>query len=236
MSENRVDVEEPEAGASADARALREDEELALTADDERGLAQDEHEDDRGLAEDEEQRGFADSDEPTPAETDEQALADENRRGFGDGTEPFREPVAEAADEEFPESAADGSPTTYETPVAEASNSGTASSATEPLIAAESAEAFMERWSEVQTGFIEDPRKAVSEADALVGEVVTAYQQALEQRRTRISGARADGSTDGSGNGGTDTEDLRLALLEYRGLLTELLPVGGAAGSASARA
>jgi len=178
------------------------------------------------------------------AEVDEQALTENDERALpADDAEPVRGPVDDVADEQFAEPSADAfdeslageeaatvtpSPgttssgtTSSGTASSGTASSGTSSPGTEPLVASESAEAFLERWSEVQTGFIEDPHKAVSEADALLTEVITAYQQAVEQRRARISGAQADG--------GADTEELRLALLEYRGLLTELLPVGGSA-------
>lgn len=91
-------------------------------------------------------------------------------------------------------------------------------SSDEPLLTQESAEAFLDRWSDVQTGFIEDPHKSVTEADALLADVLAAQQQAVEQRRARISAAQQDN--------GADTEDLRLTLLEYRNLITTLLPAG----------
>lgn len=192
--------------------------------------------DERVRAEDDAEQALAEDDERTRAEDDaERALAE-------DDAEPVREPVDDVTDEQFGEPRADvfdesladeEAATAYEPPTSEVADYGTASSsipsssipsssaaspATDPLLASESAEAFMGRWSEVQTSFIEDPHKAVTEADALITEVITAYQQALDQRRARISGAQADG--------GADTEELRLALLEYRGLLTELLPAG----------
>ncbi|MEY9931216.1 hypothetical protein ABH926_005865 [Catenulispora sp. GP43] len=87
----------------------------------------------------------------------------------------------------------------------------------EPLMGLTSAEAFIDRWSSVQVTFVEDPHRSVTEADALLTEVLTAYQDAVEQRRAQIAAAGADGAG--------DTEDLRLALLEYRTIITAM--VGG---------
>jgi hypothetical protein len=87
---------------------------------------------------------------------------------------------------------------------------------TAPLLASTVTEDFRDRWSEVQIGFVEDPQKSVAEADALLAEVARAYQDAVEERRSRISAARQDGSA--------DTEDLRSALLGYRDIITTMLP------------
>lgn len=113
-----------------------------------------------------------------------------------------------------------------ETTVAEPSEPEPAAS--EPLLASISAEAFLDRWSDVQTTFIEDPHRSVTEADALLTEVLTAYRDAVEQRREQISSAW-------SGNA-ADTEKMRLALLDYRDVITTMLPAhsdGGRAGAAA---
>jgi len=94
--------------------------------------------------------------------------------------------------------------------------SATQPDAPEPLLTQAVTEDFRGRWSEVQIGFVEDPQKSVAEADALLAELTRAYQQAVEERRSRISAVRQDGSA--------DTEDLRSALLGYREILTTILP------------
>ena len=86
----------------------------------------------------------------------------------------------------------------------------------EPLLAQASAEAFLGRWSDVQVAFIEDPHRSVAEADSLLSEILTAYQEAVEQRRSQISADSADNAA--------DTEHLRLALLDYRTIITAMLP------------
>src|SRR4051812_28742107 len=59
--------------------------------------------------------------------------------------------------------------------------------ATEPLMAPAQAEEFLDRWSEVQIAFVEDPRQSVTDAEALLSEVAAAYQRAVEERRSRLS-------------------------------------------------
>ncbi|GII77014.1 hypothetical protein Sru01_19960 [Sphaerisporangium rufum] len=70
---------------------------------------------------------------------------------------------------------------------------------------------LQQRWREVQAGFVDDPRDAVQQADRLVEEAVaalTARRQALADRWNK-----ADDN---------DTEQLRLALRDYRSMLQEL--------------
>ena len=71
---------------------------------------------------------------------------------------------------------------------------------------------YQQRWREVQAGFVDDPRDAVERADQLVEEAVTA----LTTRRQALTD-RWKNSDQG------DTEQLRLALREYRSLLEELV-------------
>jgi hypothetical protein len=88
---------------------------------------------------------------------------------------------------------------------------------TEPLLAPSQAEEFFERWSEVQIAFVEDPRKSVTDAEALLSEVAAAYQEAVEERRSRLSAVN-------NGDGATfDTEALRSTLLGYREIMTTML-------------
>ncbi|MER6947675.1 hypothetical protein ABT294_26950 [Nonomuraea sp. NPDC000554] len=76
------------------------------------------------------------------------------------------------------------------------------------------------RWRELQTAFVDDPGEAVQRADGLVGEVVEAFTSSLTTRtgelRERWKGAET-----------TDTEQLRLALRDYRGVLERLLALCG---------
>ncbi|MGF7236083.1 MAG: hypothetical protein ACQSGP_14145, partial [Frankia sp.] len=73
------------------------------------------------------------------------------------------------------------------------------------------------RWQQVQASFVDGPRQAVEEADALVSETVAHLTSALAARKSALGGA---GSKDGS-----DTESLRIALRGYRKVFRKLLEV-----------
>lgn len=105
-----------------------------------------------------------------------------------------------------------------------------------PLSAADSAR-FSETWRELQTRFVDAPQAAVTEADQLIGEVMTARGYPLgdfDQRSADISvdhpgvvahyrAARDIARRQGSGE--ATTEDLRQALVHYRALFEDLLDV-----------
>ncbi|MEU8195050.1 hypothetical protein AB0C10_14860 [Microbispora amethystogenes] len=67
------------------------------------------------------------------------------------------------------------------------------------------------RWREIKSGFVDDPRQSVEQADALVEEALSAFTS----RREALLGQWKD-------NERGDTEALRLALHEYRTLLAQL--------------
>ncbi|MDH2428463.1 hypothetical protein [Sphaerisporangium sp. TRM90804] len=71
---------------------------------------------------------------------------------------------------------------------------------------------FQQRWREVQAGFVDDPQDAVRQADQLVEEAVAA----LAKRRQALADRWKNGDE-------KDTEQLRLALRDYRSLLQELV-------------
>jgi hypothetical protein len=68
---------------------------------------------------------------------------------------------------------------------------------------------FQSRWSEIQTGFVDEPRKSVEQADGLVAEVMQRLAQVFADERSRLE-AQWDRGED------TDTEALRQALRRYR--------------------
>ncbi|MFF8501621.1 hypothetical protein ACF07L_13370 [Streptomyces anulatus] len=88
-----------------------------------------------------------------------------------------------------------------------------------PLFAPAEQEAFAARIQQAVTGFVEDPHRAVREADATFDEVVASLGKALEERGRRLRAGRS-----GSGPGtGAETEDLRIALQHYRDLTERLV-------------
>lgn len=66
-------------------------------------------------------------------------------------------------------------------------------------------------------GFVDEPRSAVKEAASVVDALTEQLVRSLEQRRDTMRSSWKDAS------GGTATEDLRMALREYRRLAERLL-------------
>lgn len=88
-----------------------------------------------------------------------------------------------------------------------------------PLFSPEEQEAFAARIQQAVTGFVEDPHRAVQEADATFDEVVASLGAALEERGRRLRAGK-DGSEAAAG---AETEDLRIALQHYRDLTERLV-------------
>ncbi|MFC8451276.1 hypothetical protein [Kitasatospora sp. NPDC057223] len=85
----------------------------------------------------------------------------------------------------------------------------------------EHAKRLTAQWRAVQTGFVDDPRDAVAQADELVAKAVGLLVESLDEQRRRLRGEdnAADPDT------GIPTEELRLAMREYHTLLDRLLAV-----------
>jgi hypothetical protein len=82
-------------------------------------------------------------------------------------------------------------------------------------------DALRGRWREVQLRFVDDPRGATDEAQALVNEAIDTLTAALAERRSELDGWR---SGDGDASGAdTETERLRVAVRGYRDFLDRLL-------------
>ena len=85
-----------------------------------------------------------------------------------------------------------------------------------PLFDPSSTDRFRMRWSDVQTSFVDDPRTAVEEANALVGEVTDAITETFVHHRNELERQWAAGEE-------ASTEELRLALQRYRSFFQRLL-------------
>jgi hypothetical protein len=74
------------------------------------------------------------------------------------------------------------------------------------------------RWSDVQAGFVDEPRQAVERADALVADVMKRLAETFANERASLERQwdRGDNVT---------TEDLRVALQRYRSFFDRLLAV-----------
>ncbi|MBT2235652.1 hypothetical protein [Nonomuraea sp. NEAU-A123] len=78
-----------------------------------------------------------------------------------------------------------------------------------------------DRWRDLQTSFVDDPRDAVQRADSLLDEVMASVHQALESRIRELQDRWKN-------SGHNDTEQLRMALRSYRDILHRLLPLAAA--------
>ncbi len=72
------------------------------------------------------------------------------------------------------------------------------------------------RWSTVQTGFVDEPRRAVEEADKLVATVMQRLAEGFANERASLEKAWDRGDN-------ISTEDLRVALRRYRSFFDRLL-------------
>lgn len=80
----------------------------------------------------------------------------------------------------------------------------------------EGADDLVGRWETVQTGFVDEPRRAVEQADELIGEAIRALAESFSAERQRLEGQWSRGDD-------VSTEDLRVALQRYRAFFQRLL-------------
>jgi len=88
----------------------------------------------------------------------------------------------------------------------------------EPLFPTTDAETFRGRWTEVQTGFVDEPRHAVEQADGLVAEMMKQLAEVFADERSKLEEQWSRGDD-------ISTEDLRQALRRYRSFFDRLLSV-----------
>jgi hypothetical protein len=88
----------------------------------------------------------------------------------------------------------------------------------EPLFDNNVDHGFRDRWREIQTGFVDEPRHAVEQADGLVAELMQRLAQSFSEQRSNLE-HQWDASDEVS------TEELRVALTRYRSFFERLLSV-----------
>jgi hypothetical protein len=86
----------------------------------------------------------------------------------------------------------------------------------EALFAPDAADRYRTRWAEVQSGFVDDPRRAVTEGDELVAEVMKSLAESFTHERERLEAEL-------SRTGEASTETLRVGLRRYRSFFDRLL-------------
>ena len=84
------------------------------------------------------------------------------------------------------------------------------------LLATDEAQNLRSRWDAIQTGFVDEPRRAVEQADSLVAEVMQRLAQIFADERSKLEGQWSRGDN-------VSTEDLRVALQRYRSFFDRLL-------------
>jgi hypothetical protein len=77
---------------------------------------------------------------------------------------------------------------------------------------------FRTRWDAIQTGFVDQPRAAVEQADALVGEMLKRLTDGVGAERGKLESQWSRGQE-------ASTEDLRIALKRYRSFFERLLSI-----------
>jgi hypothetical protein len=75
---------------------------------------------------------------------------------------------------------------------------------------------FRGRWDEIQAGFVDEPRQAVEQADALVSDLVERITAGFSEARSGLESQWSQGEE-------ASTEDLRVALTRYRAFFNRLL-------------
>jgi hypothetical protein len=116
-----------------------------------------------------------------------------------------------------PASVAEPSPTGL--PATEASATSPAASddaGRTPLFTDDRSSQFRSRWTDVQAGFVDEPRSAVEQADGLVAEVMQQLASTFAEERTRLD-------AEWERQGDVSTEELRQALRRYRSFFDRLL-------------
>ena len=98
------------------------------------------------------------------------------------------------------------------------STAGTDLSTEESLFGNDKLSDLRSRWDHVQSGFVDDPRESVQQADGLVSDVVDQLTAGFSEARSRLEAQWARGEE-------ASTEDLRLALKRYREFFERLLAV-----------
>jgi hypothetical protein len=74
------------------------------------------------------------------------------------------------------------------------------------------------RWKEIQTAFVDEPRKAVEQADGLVASAMKRLAEVFAKERSKLEKQWDRGDE-------VSTEDLRVALQRYRSFFHRLLSV-----------
>jgi hypothetical protein len=87
-----------------------------------------------------------------------------------------------------------------------------------PLFPNHELEELRNRWSGVQTAFVDEPRRAVEQADGLVAAAMKRLAEVFAEERSKLEQQWDRGDN-------VSTEDLRIALQRYRSFFQRLLSI-----------
>jgi hypothetical protein len=87
-----------------------------------------------------------------------------------------------------------------------------------PLFVDQDLAGYRTRWSGIQTGFVDEPRRAVEEADTLVKELMSRLTQVFDDERRQLE-------SQWGRNDKVSTEELRIAMRRYRSFFERLLSI-----------
>ena len=88
----------------------------------------------------------------------------------------------------------------------------------EPLLPQNYSDDMRNRWERIQTGFVDDPRVSVQQADELVAAAIRKLAESFAQERANLEQQWSSGKD-------VSTEDLRQALRRYRVFFQRLLAI-----------
>ena len=123
--------------------------------------------------------------------------------------------TAELASYGIPEKQPEG-PKLVKGPEPETLDKAAVVSAPMPLFSESEMEDFRSQWSSLQTGFVDEPRRAVEDADKLVASVMQRLAEGFANERAGLEKQWDSGDN-------VSTEDLRVALQRYRSFFGRLL-------------
>jgi hypothetical protein len=86
----------------------------------------------------------------------------------------------------------------------------------EPLLPRDEEDDFRRRWEDIQTGFVDEPRRAVEEADSLVARLMERLAESFSEQRNSLEQQWDRGDE-------ISTEELRVTLQRYRSFFDRLL-------------
>ena len=99
-----------------------------------------------------------------------------------------------------------------------AGGAGAADTEAAQLLDPKDRDAMTQRWRDIQADFVDQPQKAMQDADALVAGLMQQLAQMFSQERSQLEAQWSRGDE-------VSTEDLRVSLQRYRAFFERLLSV-----------